>query len=294
MRRLTQVLKKRDALSHGMATIMPVTWQPGRRKAERALEAPYEGVPDHLRQPLFDWIAKSLNTDYGLNTQRLSNLAVHLRIDLGSGSNHQYRALAATMHGEREFMLDVAEALLEMHGWDDGRAQNLSATLQSANSAYAVTDRWNGLEHRIAPGVKDAVAAAVSTAGGSAGDHLTSAWNGAYGRQSDPVKSYSESIKAVESALAKHVSPQNGRQTLGTMIKDVGAKPSKWKFAIADGNTTGVGTVLSMMQMLWDGQTSRHGGLAPTRAETLNEARAAVHLAATLVQFGASGAFAPA
>jgi hypothetical protein len=46
-----------------------------------------------------------------------------------------------------------------------------------------------------------------------------------------------------------------------------------------------------MMWMLWQGQTSRHGGLGPTRAETPDEARAAVHLAASLVQFGVSGAF---
>jgi hypothetical protein len=75
------------------------------------------------------------------------------------------------------------------------------------------------------------------------------------------------------------------------MIKDVSNKPSKWKFVVANANGSGVETVLQMMRTLWEGQTSRHGGPAPTRVETSDEARAAVHLAATLVQFGVSGAF---
>ena len=84
---------------------------------------------------------------------------------------------------------------------------------------------------------------------------------------------------------------QNDKQTLGTMIRDVAAKPSKWDFVIIDGAVGGVDTVLAMMRMLWDGQTSRHGGVNPTRDETDDEAKAAVHFAATLVQFGVSGAF---
>lgn len=39
------------------------------------------------------------------------------------------------------------------------------------------------------------------------------------------------------------------------------------------------------MTVLWQGQTSRHGGQAPTRAETLDKARAAVQLAVGLVHW---------
>ncbi len=188
-------------------------------------------------------------------------------------------------------MLDVVETLLEHFGWDDGRAENLAVLLEAGNSAYRVRDDWVGLEDRVAPGVRQLVAETVTTAAGSAGDHLANAWNEAYGRSQDPVKAYSEAIKAVEAAFAPLVSPQNAKQTLGTMIRDVKAKPAKWKFVIADGNANGVEVILNLMQMLWDGQTSRHGGLNPTRDETAEEARAAVHLAATLVQLGVSKAF---
>ncbi|MET7792027.1 hypothetical protein ABZ745_34690 [Streptomyces sp. NPDC013082] len=39
------------------------------------------------------------------------------------------------------------------------------------------------------------------------------------------------------------------------------------------------------MRALWEGQTSRHGARSGTVPETLEAARASVHLAATLVQW---------
>ncbi|SUP61782.1 Uncharacterised protein [Streptomyces griseus] len=44
------------------------------------------------------------------------------------------------------------------------------------------------------------------------------------------------------------------------------------------------------MRTLWTGQTSRHGSQTGTVPETLEAARAGVHLAATLVQWFISGA----
>ena len=203
----------------------------------------------------------------------------------------QIRVFLTRCNEEEGFILDLAEAMLERYGWDGRRAMELADLLTAANSAYAVKETWDGLEERVAPGVKELVREAVDAARGSAGDHLANAWNEAYGRTPDPVKAYSEAIKAVEAALAQRVSPQNGKQTLGTMIHDVTGKPSKWKFVIGDGSVAGVETLLHMMRTLWDGQTSRHGGLSPTRDEDPDEARAAVHLAAALVQYGVSGAF---
>jgi hypothetical protein len=211
---------------------------------------------------------------------------------LSAGSySDQTRVYLNRCNDEPDFMLDVVEAMLERYGWDDGRALALNDLLRAANSAYTVKGSRDGLELRVAAGVKELVQEAVDAAGGSAGDHLANAWNEAYGRNHDAVKSYSESIKAVEAALAPHVSPQNPKQTLGTMIRDVAAKPSKWEFEIADGHVSNVETMLNMMRTLWDGQTSRHGGVTPTRPESIEAARAAVHLGATLVQWGVSGTF---
>lgn len=270
-----------------------MAWKPGQRKAERALEDPYEDVPAHLAQPLWDWIEEGLQecASSSYDTSRLLALGLHLRIPLRGGGYDQVQTLRKHCSESQTNLLTITEAMLELWGWDRQRAEYLQGLLALSNSLYRVTDDWKGLEEVVAPGVKQQVQAVVTSASGSAGDHLTNAWNEAYGRQHDPVKAYSEAIKAVECALAPIISPQNLKQTLGTMIKDVAAKPSKWKFVIADGNVGGVDTLLHMMRMLWDGQTSRHGGLTPTRPETLEEARAAVHCAATLVQYGVSGAF---
>lgn len=274
-----------------------MVWRPGKRAQDRALESPYEGVPGHLAQPLWNWIEGCFRDDYGTTQyHRFEQLAVHLRIQLSPRPGEaRQRLLDLCNAGDKTFALDLVEAMLELYSdgsfWEVARAEQLEALLQAGNSAYAVNDTNTGLELRIVPEVKDQVQAVVDLATGSPGDHLRNAWNEAYGRTADPVKAYSESIKAVESAMASTISPANLKATLGTMIKDVEAKPSKWTFDIADGRATGVGTVLAMMQMLWDGQTSRHGGVSPTRAETVEEARTAVHLAATLVQFAVGGSF---
>jgi hypothetical protein len=264
-------------------------WTPGRNKARRALEDPYEGVPEHLQGHLWSWVERGLRHSWGeLNAQRIAQLAIHVRLPASTQPNAAIQIFTQAWNEDKTVLLDLTESMLELHGSDDGRAYDLDDLLESVNSAYAVNDELNGLEVRIADGVKPAVQASVDLAGGSAGDHLTAAWNEAYGRTADPVKAYSEAIKATEAALAGTISPTNTRATLGTMIRDVASKPEKWQFV---GNEKGVETVLAMMRGLWEGQTSRHGGVSPTRAETLEEARAAVHLAATLVQFGASGAF---
>lgn len=266
-------------------------WRPGQRAQQRALEAPYEDVPEHLAQPLWIWVQECFYTPYSTRSERFSEVAIQLRISLPVEHSMAQRELARRANENAGFVLDVVEAMLELYGWDQGRAEELETLLAAANSLYAVRADREGLELRVLPEVKDAVQAVVDSAPGSAGDHLRTAWNEAYSRSPDPVKAYAESIKAVESAMAPVVSPTNLRATLGTIIRDVENKPSKWLFDIADGRVGGVESVLALMQLLWGGQSSRHGGIKPTRAETPAEARAAVHLAATLVQFAVGGSF---
>jgi hypothetical protein len=227
---------------------------------------------------------------HGYEEEVWRQVAVALRLHVDQSPRDFF---ARRFDKDPTLMLDVVETLLEIRGWrSDGTA--LRALLESANSAYTLRDDARALELRVAPGVRELVQQAVDGSRNSAGAHLITAWNAAYGRQADPSKAYGEAIKASEAALAPHVSPQNTRQTLGTMIADLRNAPQKWKFAIdaTATSTSGVETVLQMMQLLWTGQRSRHGGAAPTRLETADEARAAVHIAAALVQFGSSGALA--
>ncbi|HEX5018364.1 MAG TPA: hypothetical protein VFX15_12360, partial [Actinomycetes bacterium] len=77
---------------------------------------------------------------------------------------------------------------------------------------------------------------------------------------------------------------------LGTIIGDLDATKSTWAFAIPGKTGSEIDPVISALRTLWDGQSSRHGGVTPTRQEDAEQATAALHLAATLCQWFLSGA----
>ncbi|MFI6063456.1 hypothetical protein [Streptomyces sp. NPDC051286] len=134
-------------------------------------------------------------------------------------------------------------------------------------------------------------AASAEPSAGSAAEHLATAWQAAYGLHPDPVRAYSEAIKAVECAAHSVIQPNHARATLGTMLGEIGNARAKFRTAIstpAGGDP--IAPVEAMMRTLWDGQTSRHGKQTGTVSETLEASRAGIHLAATLVQWFASGA----
>lgn len=261
----------------------------------------YEDVPGHLTHQLWTWTAGYINLSNDRGGQaraKVHAIANHMRYDFArapqvathSTAEQNMLAFIKRKCGDPEDQLRIIEfLLLSAH---ESSAMRLEEVLRLGNSAYAVSSDGKRLEMRATPEVKAQVEAVVASAAGSAGDHLANAWNEAYGRQPDPVKSYSESIKAVEAALAQRITPQNAKQTLGTMVADIRQAPQNFEFAMNDGpNSDGVETVVGMMRQLWEGQTSRHGGPNPTRPETVEEAKAAVHLGAALVQWGVSGAF---
>ncbi|MFC7795734.1 hypothetical protein [Streptomyces cinereoruber] len=267
-------------------------------------DGPFENVPEHLRLPLQEWVSYSLDNealaDYSDEDGVERTLCLRLRMptvhEPHRGGSKYHRALTTAVGPQ---LLDVIDAVLAYkieHGvYDQAAIRLLSNILDEAGSAYRVTEAGDGLEERVIPAVRDAArqttadAAAVSTAG-SCADHLATAWRAAYGRSPDPVRAYSESIKAVESAAHAVIQPNNAKATLGTMLGEIRNARHKFDAAILSKNGDPIAPAEAMMQTLWDGQTSRHGGQMPTAPETLEAARAGVHLAATLVQWFVSGA----
>lgn len=271
-------------------------WRPGVGAARRALDGPYDDVPSHLEQPLWAWVSDWL----AANDELPWAIGIIMRWQLtdsrsGTRAHNQSINEIGQKATDPDVLLELVEEVLKVCG-ASGRApgrlpsgMELEQTLVLGNSAYAVSSDWTRLEMRVIPEVKAQVQAAADAAPGSAGTHLAAAWNSAYARTPDPEYSYGQSIKAVEAAAAPIVSPTNLKATLGTMIADIRNKPSKWTFAISPGGEVGVTEVLHMMSLLWDGQTSRHGGVGQTVTETPAAARAAVNLAATLVQWLSDG-----
>ncbi|MFE2412343.1 hypothetical protein ACFXDE_28745 [Kitasatospora sp. NPDC059408] len=171
----------------------------------------------------------------------------------------------------------------------------LQRLLDDARSRYTVRPDGGALVARVDPAIARTLQTAAESADqperGSASEHLREAITQAYALTPDPVKAYSEAIKAVESAAHATVQPNHGRATLGTMLGEMPKIAPKLVFEIEGSDPQdGIEMVRRMMLQLWDGQTSRHGKQRPTRKETPAEAKAAVHLAAVLVQYFSSGA----
>ncbi|MFE3875426.1 hypothetical protein ACFXPX_13620 [Kitasatospora sp. NPDC059146] len=171
----------------------------------------------------------------------------------------------------------------------------LQQLLDDARSRYTVRSDGRALVARVDPAVARTLQAALESADrperGSASEHLHEAITQAYALTPDPVKAYSEAIKAAESAAHATLQPNHARATLGTMLGEMPKIAHLLVFEIEGTDPyAGIEMVRRMMQQLWDGQTSRHGKQRPTRKETQAEAVAAVHLAAPLVQYFSSGA----
>lgn len=283
------------------------SWQPlsarlGKRVFEDAL---HEGTPDHLAVPLRGWCREAFSRFDGERTEEFSyvvqRIALRLRLPVSAYSGEAYcdcdKLLAAA--DKAEDLFDIVDVLLRLTRdaglADDLMVEHLDLILDGGGSVFHVGADRTGLEHRVAPPVIDACRAAVDTAGssataGSADDHLAAAWAAAYGRHPDPSRAYSEAIKAVEAAAHAVVQPHHAKATLGTMLGEIKNARHKFTVAIPTPGPDPISPVEAMMRMLWEGQTSRHGGQTPTPPETLDAARMAVHLAVPLVQWFAAGA----
>jgi hypothetical protein len=263
-------------------------WRPLSERDEPATEETlYEGVPPHLVGPLSDWIANNIANE----TAAL--IALRLRLNLQEIQSINFRDLDklrlfaehdATVH------LNVLDAaLLMLDGSDPTSVADLESALEAGGSAWRVASDGRSLERRVDETVRMA-AETAATPGTSAETHLAAAWQATYGRNPNPSRAYSESIKAVEAAAIPVVSPTNARATLGTVIRDLENQQARWRLAVAiPSGTDPIAPLLAMLRLLWQGQTDRHGSGGPTVAPSAEAAAAAVHLAATLVQWFRAG-----
>lgn len=159
--------------------------------------------------------------------------------------------------------------------------------LTNSSSAWAVGSRNQnvGLVRRVPESVQDAATMAMRQ--GTPGALLAEAWAACFGRNASPEEAYEKAIKAVEEASAHVVSPRNTRATLGTIIRDMRAQ-ADWTVDLPG---TRRDVVVDMMEALWTGQESRHGG-NNYRVPTQSEAETAVLVAVPLVQWFSSGTIA--
>jgi hypothetical protein len=195
---------------------------------------------------------------------------------------------------EPEVYLDLIDAILHELAASD-MAVELSRILEQGGSVWRVVpvegskNLQYGLERRVEAIVADS-AHQVMTSSGKAGVHLAAAWRAVYGRNPKPTEAYWESVRAVEAAGKPIVSPTNSATTLGTMINDLAAAPTKWKMTL-EPKTGGdpIQILVSMMRLLWKSHKDRHGTPDESVEVSKSEAQTAVHLAVTLVQWFSVG-----
>jgi hypothetical protein len=179
--------------------------------------------------------------------------------------------------------------------WADNKRKMLQGLLDDALSVLKVRPDGLGLEGRPDPDAERAFGEAVGAsekapAAGSAAMHLRAAWNAVHAVHPDPGRGYGEAIKAVEAAAHAAVQPNNPKATLGTMLGHLRGNHGRFSLVIAGKDGRGnIGPLIGCMELLWEGQTSRHGSSVPTRLETPDEAAMAVDLAVMLVQWFVSG-----
>lgn len=273
------------------------SWAPlSRRTAGLQAEGLIEGVPDWLYLQLQEWLFHVLQyTDGPVTVLRPGHglTATSRQVMLRIRTTQQPWLIPA----DDPAFLDALDAAVQ---WGDyvhegltsyGDPDTLEALLAAANSAWRVNADWRGLERRVDPTVTTAVTATIRDAAAEPAGHLAAAWDATYGRRPDPDKAYAEAVKAVEAAACPAILPTSATATLGTVRDHLRDAPAKWELALPgkDGAAGPSSLVVMMMTSLWEGQRSRHAGTPSSRRQDQTEAEAAVHLAATLVQWLTSG-----
>ena len=254
------------------------------------VDALYSGIPEWLGRSVRDWMRQLFSYSaifYSEEIQLASEFdrVTRNRQPLTASVNDVGLTSAVFARGD-DFTLNFVDFLLHKIGkrpnWVDWVVP-LSVALDQAGSEWSARETEQG--GRLLKRVDDTVqshASQVVAESGLAGRLLAEAWHAMYGRAPDHEEAYEKSIKAVEEASAPLVSPKNSRATLGTIIRDM-KQQGDWGVPIADppgdANRT---TVVSMVESLWFGQESRHGGNG-YRKPTPEEAEAAVTLAVALV-----------
>lgn len=247
------------------------------------------GIPPWLAAPIMNWVLDSLNNGYGrvdVTLLEKFDIASHNESPLSTMvTGRSFSAAWNNLNvGEQLALIDFLIYSNAGSDWDE-QNELLERLLSSGGSEFRVGVRGGnaGLEKRVPQGVVDAAEAIMQTAG-AAGALLSEAWHAAFGRDPNPEEAYEKAIKAVEEAGASVVSPNNGRATLGTMIRDM-ENQGDWCLPLA---TSDAGVPLAAARALWQGQESRHGGNG-YRTPTPEQAEAAVLLAVPLVQWFTSG-----
>jgi hypothetical protein len=256
-----------------------------------------------LHNPLWDWLKLNVDPDVlGRITTRARADATVLKTRAKTRKRSGYvtnvEVLYELVGGQPAGLLDLADLVLAVEPRFPHTIGQLEAVLANANSVWRVSDDASCLVRRVPAPVAHTVTAAVAVGGPNSGTHLDAAWSAAFARRPDTTRAYSEAIKAVEAAAIPVVVPhaagkekdQISKATLSWVTRVLREQATDWSVAIPPGtHQRGIDTIITMLELLWEGQKDRHGGVSNTPPPTEDAARSAVQLGVLLVQWFADG-----
>lgn len=284
-----------------------------REAGDRLERTLFDGVPMHLRRPLIDWV-EALSDSEELARRAFSRLRISL-LDPRCSCREHFKGLVNKKNGltrPKSDPLDVLNAMLALHPANpdgplarhSGEWREMLIDLErrfiDCGSAWTVDPDVPGLYRRAD---ETAIAARVvaeesarSAGRPTAAQHLANAWRKTYGIRPEPTDAYGDAIKAVEAAACPVVlgkAATQGTTTIYRVRDHLRDASHKWCFVLVNDSrsasgTGSIDTVLEMLNRLLSGQTGRHdvdGNTVNNRPSTLEEAQAAVHLSAVLVQW---------
>lgn len=263
------------------------------RKNRKNVEEFYalrEGIPDGLKSSLMSFLVEHYTIGYDIIVERV----MHLERITSRSLPGDRQKLLALFSADEELLLDAIDHALSHPGFHIQQPYQAADVVKSffddARSVYDVT-HVKGIEYEICyrqpPEVTELV---EKTASGSsrAAEHLRRAWSLGFSRNADPTAACIEAIKAIEASAKATISPDNMRATLGTMIRDMNAKPKKWRTDLETSNSKDVLVVIGMMDMVWKGH-SRHGNPDEPLEISAAQCEMILHTAAILVHWFSSG-----
>jgi hypothetical protein len=267
------------------------SWQPlSVRTGARELDEPYEGVPGHLRGSLLSWVRTAVDDSLGFNEGLLNEVVMRTRAPVINTYSPQEMLDDLLVHcnNDQDVCLDIIDGCLRFTHYQLGHADDLRRLLADGGSVWTVSANGRSLQRAVEPQAQEAYEAASSPAD-TASDELVEAWSNAYGRVPDASDAWDHAIKAVEAILIPIVVPRQDKPTLGHVVSHLGSQGGLWKILLPGPNDDySVEPLVAMLRLLWP-NPDRHGSPQHRRLPTLQEARAVIHLAVTIVQWGRDG-----
>jgi len=256
----------------------------GKPLDERVLTEQISGA---LEQELRRWLAGVLH----LGGDLASNLAMALNVPTGDDSD--FSGILAYDTPPTELYVVVDGALQLRHvprgvtSIDTRELDELGRMLHYGRSIYRVNDDGDGLVYRVDPTAEQAFQETAAAAEPTTAALLRAAWQHAYKPDPDATTAYREAVRAVEQVACPLVLPNSQKPTLGTVIAHLRDAEHKWELALVDTTDApaSIEPLVSLLDQLWQGQRSRHGGGSNSRDQRPEEAEAAVHLAVLAVQW---------